>query len=286
MKLIAKHKDFYDHFARNLALSDQTYKWVRTPRVVKVNFALPRPVHLGTGYWIRRPSNCARSDEVEAVGFVVWFCGRAIPVAKVSRTTWSTKTLSSTKTESYVFSFNDLPSDLVSEEDKTRKWKLNARYGLTNKEHMLALFQLGNQPWMSANIETIRLDGRAIPNKLPIDEMHRIVGSPVFCHSGVIPEAMGQEHAMECVTGVYNQKSEVIINPVMSMLGLHKHLDSFEVFKDLERYLANELAPKDLKRDMSVIEKAIPDTVKAESHGFNKHSFRKDPSKKSKGKHS
>ena len=44
--------------------------------------------------------------------------------------------------------------------------------------------------------------------------------------------------------------------------------------KDVERYLANEMAPRDGRMD-----KPIPDKIKAESKGFNKFSFRKEPTK-------
>ena len=149
---------------------------------------------------------------------------------------------------------------------------------------MKALFDLASTPWMSANFEEVgKISGGGSPVKLELDDMHRAVGSPVFCHSHGLPETLGEEAGYAFKSDVYRNEASVVANPILSSIDLQKMIDPFTAFHEIERYLTNQLAPRDLKRDWKVIEKAIPDKVKAESHGFDKHSFRKDPSgKKSK----
>jgi hypothetical protein len=47
-------------------------------------------------------------------------------------------------------------------------------------------------------------------------------------------------------------------------------MDGFQAFQEIDRFVSNELAPMD-NRDT-----VISDVLKAETHGFDKYSFRKD----------
>lgn len=277
MRLISSQADYYDHYARDRSLSDQTYVWERRPQVVVAQFSMPSPV------WMQ---NCYRGvvigkgkhqiDEIIAYGFLVFFCGRVIPMAKVYRSNVSGSQ------ESYIFSFDDLPEELVPKEEKTRKWKLAAyknRYSPAAR--MLALFELGSKPWMSAQFsDPVTPASRAQLPKMDLCDMHRVVGSPVFCHAAGVPEALGKHADYGWRSNTYARESRVIIHPLMSALWLHKVLDAFVVFQDIERFLTNELAPRDVKRDKSIKDNPVPDKIKAESHGFDKWSFRKEPKKK------
>jgi hypothetical protein len=60
---------------------------------------------------------------------------------------------------------------------------------------------------------------------------------------------------------------------------MHKIIDPFSAFNSIERYLTNELAKRDVKRDQSIKDNPVPDKIKAESHGFDKWSFRKESTK-------
>lgn len=68
------------------------------------------------------------------------------------------------------------------------------------------------------------------------------------------------------------------IYPVLSDLKFYRVYDIHECYQKLEHYLTNELTPPD---EINVV---ISDELKAQSHGFNKYSFRKDPGNKKKKK--
>jgi len=118
--------------------------------------------------------------------------------------------------------------------------------------------------------------GGVIYPKIDIITMHRIVDSPVFCHTSVI----SQYHKLEddalgfSINGLCREKPGILVNPQLASVNFYKKFDAFQAFQMLERFIANDLAPKDERKD-----KPIPDKLKAESHGFNKMSFRKEPSK-------
>lgn len=67
---------------------------------------------------------------------------------------------------------------------------------------------------------------------------------------------------------------EISTNPPLGKLGFASVIPPFDAFQKLESYLFNELAEQ---RDPPV---NISDEVRRDSHGFDKFSFRKDPTKK------
>jgi len=260
MKLISPYTDYYDYLARDRNMSDQTCTWERKPRVVDVKFAIPSPVFLGERlYKLQRQPN-----SVDVFGFVIWFCGRAIPVARIT-------TLSGR--ESYVFSYNDLPSEIINEKSV---------FDFSPKYRMKALFDLANKPWGATELDAIRLPGHAVAQKISIDDMHRKLNSPIFCHADGVPEMMGAAANYNREDGLCRYSSSVIINPILSVVMMHRIIDPFSTFNSIERYLTNELAKRDVKRDQSIKDNPVPDKIKAESHGFNKWSFRKESTKNKK----
>jgi hypothetical protein len=186
--------------------------------------------------------------------------------------------------ESYIFSFDDMPAELVTTDQKTRKWKLAALKDCgyyTPAARMFALFELGCKPWMATQFnDPITPASRAQLPKLDLCDMHRAVGSPIFCHASGVPEALGKAADYGWRSKEYSREAQVIINPLMSVIELNKVIDPFAAFTDIERFLTNELAPRDVKRDKSIKDHPVSDKIKAESHGFDKFSFRKEPAKK------
>jgi len=271
MKLIAKYKDYYDYIARDRNLSDQTYTWQREPKVVKVEFDLPAPVYMSNQRLLRRNGKCV-SDSIEAVGFLVFFCGRIIPVVKIVESK-----VNQIQTIRYAFSIDEIPAELLPQDSKNRKW--NSLYHPFSR--MDLIFSISAQTWMSTKFEdAVRFDGNAKFNKISINDMHRKLGTPIFCHAAGVPEVLGQDANYGWRAKLHTREPSVIVNPILLSLQINKVLDPFLAFCDIERYLTNELAPKDFKRDLSVVEKEIPDKLKVQSHGFDKHSFRKEPSKR------
>jgi len=271
MKLISTYKDYYDYLARDRAMSDQTHVWERKPRVVDVKFAIPAPVYIQE----RRPlfwQSWRLSEGVDVFGFVIWFCGRTIPVVRIARPQ---------ARDSYVFSFDELPSEIIKDEEKTRKWKTFLhKSDFSPKGRMLALFGFADKPWDATTFTPVPLPGHAVPPKISIDDMHRRLNSPIFCHADGVPEMMSKDASYRRSDGFYRHSSAVIVNPILSVATMHKVVDAFSAFQSIERYLTNELAPRDVKRDMSIQDNPVPDKIKAESHGFDKWSFRKEPTKK------
>lgn len=61
----------------------------------------------------------------------------------------------------------------------------------------------------------------------------------------------------------------VTYNDILKNIEFYKVLDTYSAFQEIEMFLSNIAVPQ---KDMPV----IPDVLKAESHGFDKYSFRKD----------
>jgi hypothetical protein len=162
-----------------------------------------------------------------------------------------------------------------------KKNKKSKFFSLTSEGEMYELFDLAKTPWLSNNFShPLRPEGNATLPKIDVDAMHRAVGAPVFCHAAMLPETLGDKADLGWRSREYRFTPHVVINPILDAIDFKKVIDPFSAFVEIERYLTNELAPKDFKRDMSVVEKSVSDKIKAESHGFDKYSFRKEPAKK------
>jgi len=258
MRLISKHQDYYDYIAKNPTMSDQSYIWKRKPKEVKVNFAIPRSIH--TGSIERHYSDGIWFYGTHAISFVVWFCGRAIPMMKI---------IYENKPDEYVSSIDDFPPELQKDWGEIRKSKFKNHYN-----DIMNVFDLAEKPWTATNVDIIKLDGGVAPSKIDVNEMHRQVGSPVFCTCN-LNECLGGDSHPGCFNiGSYN-RPYVIANPILSAINFHKVIDAFSAFKEIERFLTNEMAPRDFRMDQPVSDK-----INAESHGFDKFSFRKESTKK------
>ena len=263
MRLIAKNSDYYDHYARNRGLSDQLYVWNRTAEVKKVDFALPAIV--------RTYSAWNSLDTYEAIGFCVWFCGQVIPVVSVHRYFFKHPCRDGVR---FYYSFDSIPKDILGEKPK----KGRRAYGNSSWDRFHSLFALADKNGWGHTWDMEQYPSQVILPKKSVAEMHRLVGSPIFCHSGIINETGDYIGSRSTV---YNGKRycnsgspSVLVNPILDKISFQDRIDSFEAFQCLERYLANEMAPSDGRMD-----KPIPDKIKAESKGFDKFSFRKEPTK-------
>ena len=70
------------------------------------------------------------------------------------------------------------------------------------------------------------------------------------------------------------EASHIIINPCLKDIGFQRVMDTVTTYQCIDMYLHNELCDKD-NPDID----PISDKLKAEAHGFNKFSFRKDKQK-------
>ena len=265
MKLISKYRDYYDFFARNRTISDHTYVWERKPMAVPVGFAVPRIVRGGSRYISKRTD---WQREIELTGFLVWFCGIPVPVARVS----SCNPPLYDRTERFFYVIEDIPEAAYGGKPKCRDTRYPSTY-----ERLEKFFALGEDVvgWRRP-FESIAHAGRVLP-RLDVMAMHRAVHSPVFCHTQAIgefkdieDESLGGEEK-----GISFLKPGVLVNPRLAAIEFWRRFDAFTAFQMLERFLANDLAPTDARMD-----RPIPDRLKAQSHGFDKMSFRKEPSRK------
>jgi hypothetical protein len=260
MKLISKQKDYYDFWAKDRLYSDQNYRWERESRVVRSTFALPEPEVFTQGrLWIGRSLTCT----TEVYLFVVFFCGRAIPIARLfdHGQTW------------FVGSFEDIPDRLMGDPSRNefKKYRRYSHWGEPKfRQTAKDFFELGSKPWMSTHFEASKFP------KIEIVEMHRILNSPIFCREENVEVVRSFEQKGE-IRKYVSERTEgrLMVNPVLSDIGFQKILDPFTAFQELERFLANDLAPRDVRMDQPV-----PDKINAESHGFDKMSFRKESTKK------
>ena len=248
MRLISNYKDYYDHYARNRNVSDMNYIWNRKTEEVSVDFAIPRPLQLEVNVLSKFKS----SFEPFAKVLVVWFCGRAIPI--IERHERRTNGYFGSWEVSYVNELGLLPDRLQRDWQEISKSKYDNFY-----KDALKIMDLANEPWMSVDFKPILLEGKVRPVKLEVVEMHRKLGTPVFC---------------SYLQNIWEDKPKVVVNPDLSKLEFHKFVDSYSAFQELEQFVSNQMAPIDSRMDQPV-----PDKINAESHGFDKFSFRKEPSK-------
>jgi hypothetical protein len=103
--------------------------------------------------------------------------------------------------------------------------------------------------------------GHKLAQRLSNVEMHRKLNTPVFISGNYREDGRN---------GRYADRERVFINPILDSLKFIQKVDAFACMLRLEQFLSNDLVVPDLK------EVKISDKLKAETHGFNKFSFRKD----------
>ena len=66
--------------------------------------------------------------------------------------------------------------------------------------------------------------------------------------------------------------------PILKNLSFFKMFDAYTCFQKIEHFLTNEIVkPDEISPE---IQASITDELKAQAHGYDKWSFRKEPSKK------
>ena len=86
-----------------------------------------------------------------------------------------------------------------------------------------------------------------------------------------IDEVFFVENKFICVDFCNNQ---ITVNPNLSKMQFYKVFDSFQCFQELDTYICGKLSyPQNVMVE-------IEDKYRIEQHGFDKHSFRKMPTKK------
>jgi len=97
-------------------------------------------------------------------------------------------------------------------------------------------------------------------------EIFRTVNAPVFIYDSGID--------LNYNTYLSNKKSVFIINPVLKDYEFYKVVDAFTAFQEIQMFIAGVLGIG----EKEIIE--VEDKYKIPQHGFDKWSFRKEPTKK------
>ena len=246
MKITTTNKDYYDFHARNRVISDPTYLWSRKPEYVKTTFSVP--IHFSSYYSTSIDSVC---------GFMIHFCGRLIPVLYFKK-----DHRYSDPKSGYFYKLEDLPSEVLALNDKNHQfiWK-----------EIVALFGVVNHPWCG------KFGNGCVLPRLSLVEMHRKLNTPVFINGAIFND----EEYLKLNDPLCHHKDanpyysfnydQILVNPQLHSFEFIKCMDAFSAFIELERFVSNDLAPNsDDKMNVK-----IPDSIKAESKGFDKWSFRK-----------
>lgn len=240
MRLISKFKDGYDIYARNLALSDQSWNraW-RREMIRKVNpLAYPEKCDFGFG---KIPIG-----REETVSFTIFFCGIEIPVIMVQ-----TYSYDMAEYKRYCFyNFKDFHGS---------PFYRDSRYEKGLREY----FDVANRGWRSKS------DNGRLLKRLSPKEINLYFKSPVVI-MGTIPYPINN-HFDFIGEGDAGFDPIVYLNPCLNDFQFFsEYMDAFVAFRELERFISNDLVVPDMK------DVKISDVLKAETHGFDKHSFRKD----------
>lgn len=146
------------------------------------------------------------------------------------------------------------------ETEEDRKWygrfQTDVIYGYDDaKEH------LNNDHWGS----NLTDDVNYVLNYNPMD-LFREYKTPIFVYDS-------HYNRMDIDDG-YRDKSRFIINPLLKEYEFYKIFDPFTTFQEIQMFVSGVLGTG----EKEIIE--VDDKYKIAQHGFNKWSFRKEPSKK------
>ena len=130
-----------------------------------------------------------------------------------------------------------------------------------NKYNMPDIFRTWNKnrtakTWFNKDFQAFASKNKTVINPKSLFEQYK---TPIFA---IVQEQKPAYH-------------NIIINPNLSDYVFYRLSDPFSTFQKIEMFLSNEL----VKPDDPFIQ-PIPDEIKAQSHGFNQFSFRKEKSKK------
>lgn len=255
MKIISKQKDFYDYYAKDPRISDQSFRWDRKAERVRTGFASPT---IFTNHMMSLGAFKNHRD-ISIIGFNIFFCGEIIPVLCVKKDMYDSNEID------YFYDIDSLP-EYIKDYKKTY-------CSIWNK--IIILFGVVNNPWCH------KLSNGMVLIRKSIIDMHRYLKAPVFINSCVlmdcrwgdsgITEENSPLQLMYATHGMGDQ-CYFTTNIILSKFNFIKKMDAFTTFQNLERFLSNDLSTYQDKSDQV----KISDKLKAETHGFDKFSFRKD----------
>jgi hypothetical protein len=243
MKIISKHKDYYDGLQSHDA-SMGVYE--RKTQAIPVDW-------IGFGNSI-----IARTEDWRLATGLIGFCGKIYPYIKYDHVKNDAPDV-----HEFIYSFEDFERvrNLVKEIKPSR-------YGWTGMNDLMKCWDNTDNAklWYDQAWSTL------------IDKEHPWGGNGRTPHY-VVPKDVFIDHkvpyyALEYVGRDYDTGDagyRLILNPVLADYKFYRIVDSYTAYQEIEMFMNNQI----VRPDDPYIE-PVSDKIKAESHGFDKFSFRKD----------
>jgi len=247
MRLISKFHDFYDGVARN-TVHDKTHTFVRKQKEIE---------GVET-YLLSYMDYETRTEAITISGEIIGFCGEIYPCIRIAIT--EIKNYMKETSVTHLYNWDDVASFLPFEEmRKTRSGSRIYYYGSVKSDQDLIKKWLesgkGKEHWFSKDIYEAKKDPAL--KKLFLDQ--RIAYFRIY---------------RPTIRGKLTTESY----PILQDVSFFKVFDAYTCFQKIEHFLVNEIVrPDEIKQE---IQDSITDDLKAHSHGYDKWSFRKEPTKK------
>lgn len=242
MRICSSYKDYYDVVQSEG--QDQTVIYERYPKeVILDNFPFQ--------YWLsyrEQPNFCVKS-------YTIGFCGKVYPVLEMNKAEYqNADTKEARNARRYCFNVDDVDEYVRAnftlreyQDWQKSNWKNNI-WSQSSRKHQFETFFENYEKYKDGYVKFF--------------EENRC---PVFVAEKIDIKTKGP----------YNYPGKIIYNGSLRQLQFYRIFDPFQAFQEINMWLNNQAIPiKDIPK--------LDDEIMAEIKGFNKYSFRKDPSKKKK----
>ena len=254
MRIISKTHDYYDGVMKQAM--DRTVIFNRDMKDnLPVSWAKTMGVLRGVG---ERETGSYTDFAIEPM--LVFFCGMVVPLMNV-RLWFPEQGCVSNLHESYIYNMDEIPAKVSD----------NAR------------------PFIEAWLTRRVCDAWTVFEYSPrvVHARRKYIGTPIGSKKWRKPEFVANEAALT-EYALKNGVAYFIVQidharhtgnivthyPVLKDIEFFRVVTPFDAFQKIQMYLTNELA-----REKQMPMKPISDKLKAESHGYNEWSFRKEPTK-------
>jgi hypothetical protein len=243
MYIIAKHKDYYDGVVGSVGM-DKTLVYERTPVEAEIK-DIPKEFQ-GTHGWTR-----TRENPFLNIGYMDIDSKKTKKYEKVHSflVGFCGKLYLGWKLHYNVKGYRDgIPTDIL---------KTDIVYGYENVKKYF------RDSYWNFNPED---DVKYVLDYDPID-MFRAIKAPIFVHDTEAHVKYDKYHRIVSSTNFF-------INPILKEYEFYKVVDSFTAFTELQMFIGGVLGVG----EKEIVE--IEDKYKIGQHGFDKWSFRREPTKK------
>lgn len=256
MKIISKFKDYYDGLSSHDA---STGVYERTTKEIPVD-------------WIGYANSCIGDEYYELSTGLVGFCGKVYPYVK-----YKYRLKNNVKGSGFAYTLQEYEAVL-----KIIKKITPSRYhwmGGCNIFDPYSKKSKTSKCWFEKDFQTL-IDGLPnwktstsgrTPEYVKLEDVYYDHKVPYF--------ALERSTREEWTAHGWQQQFKLTLNPRLLDYGFQGILDPFTAHQEIEMFMNNQI----VRPDDPYIE-PVSDKIKAEAHGFNKFSFRKDKTKTKRSK--